>query len=113
MSITDQAHQAGQSSDQAVVKEAVELAPGSWLPGGEPDPLIRRHGLVGRPVSRVDGPLKVQGKATYAAEFELAGMAYAALAFSTVARGRIATIDTSDAEAAPGVILVMTYRNAP
>lgn len=41
------------------------------------------------------------------------GMVYAALRYSTVARGRIATLDTSAAEAAAGVVLVMTYRNTP
>lgn len=41
------------------------------------------------------------------------GMVYAALRYSTIARGRITTLDTSAAEAAAGVVLVMTYRNAP
>ncbi|HEY4028430.1 MAG TPA: xanthine dehydrogenase family protein molybdopterin-binding subunit, partial [Candidatus Dormibacteraeota bacterium] len=49
----------------------------------------------------------------FAAEFPMEGMVYASLAYSTVARGRIATLDTSEAEAAPGVVLVMTHRNAP
>ena len=40
-------------------------------------------------------------------------MTYAALVHSTIARGRIARIDTAAAEAAPGVVLVMTYKNAP
>ena len=41
------------------------------------------------------------------------GMVYAALRYSTIARGRITTLDTSAAEAAAGVVLVMTHRNAP
>ncbi len=99
---------------QAVMKKALALAPDSWIPGGVPDPLIRhKHGLVGSPVSRLDGTFKVSGTAHFAAEFPLDGMAYAALAFSTIARGRIATLDTTAAEASPGVILVMTHRNAP
>ncbi len=103
-----------QDAAQAVMKKAVELAPDSWLPGGTPDPLIRqKHGLVGAPVSRLDGPLKVKGAARFAAEFPLEGMVYAALAHSTVPKGRIATLDVSAAEAAPGVVLVMTHRNAP
>ncbi|WP_423333915.1 xanthine dehydrogenase family protein molybdopterin-binding subunit [Rhizobium wenxiniae] len=94
--------------------KAVAMAPDSWIPGGEPDPLIReRHGHVGRPASRIDGPLKVSGKAPFAAEFPLDGMVYAALAYSTIAKGRITAIETSQAEAAPGVVLVMTYKNAP
>jgi xanthine dehydrogenase YagR molybdenum-binding subunit len=63
-------------------------------------------------VDRIDGPLKVQGAARFAAEIPLDGMLYAALMYSTVARGRIA-LDTSAATAAPGVVLVMTHHNAP
>jgi len=97
-----------------VVKKAVELAPEQWVPGSKPDPLSRRkHGLLGEPVSRLDGPLKVQGKARFAAEFPIHGMVYAALVYSRIAKGRIATLDTRAAEAAPGVVLVMTYKNAP
>ncbi len=114
MSIAGNAKAAAQGAAQAVMKKAIELAPDSWLPGGKPDPIIRsKHGLIGAPISRIDGPLKVQGKAKFAAEFPLEGMLYAALAFSSVPRGRIATLDTSAAEAAPGVALVMTHRNAP
>ena len=114
MNILDDAKDALQGAAQGIMKKAVELAPDSWIPGGDPDPLIRhRHGHVGKPISRLDGPLKVQGKATFAAEFPLEAMTYAALAFSTIARGRIESIDTDAAEAAPGVVLVMTYRNAP
>ncbi|WP_246704041.1 xanthine dehydrogenase family protein molybdopterin-binding subunit [Rhizobium sp. P38BS-XIX] len=94
--------------------KAIAMAPDSWIPGGEPDPLIReRHGHVGQPVSRIDGPLKVTGRAPFAAEFPIEGMVYAALAYGTIAKGRISTLDTTDAEQAPGVVLVMTYRNAP
>ena len=103
-----------QSAVQAVVKKAVELVPDEWLAGGKPDPLIERtHGLIGTSVSRLDGPLKVRGEAPFAAEISMDRMAYAALAYSTVAKGRMTDIDTAAAEAAPGVVLVMTHRNAP
>ena len=99
---------------QAAMKKAVALAPDKWMPGGKPDPLIRRkHGLIGLPTSRLDGPRKVSGAARFAAEFQMDRMLYAALAYSTVARGHITEIDTTNAEAVPGVVLVMTYRNAP
>jgi xanthine dehydrogenase YagR molybdenum-binding subunit len=79
-----------------------------------PDPLARtKHGLIGAQVSRLDGPLKVRGDARFAAEYVMEGMVYAALRYSTVARGRITRLDTNAAEAAAGVVLVMTYRNAP
>ncbi|WP_347302887.1 xanthine dehydrogenase family protein molybdopterin-binding subunit [Croceibacterium sp. TMG7-5b_MA50] len=114
MSILGDAKQVVQGAVSGVMEKAVALAPDSWVPGGQPDPLIRRqHGHIGQPVSRLDGPQKVAGQATFAAEFALEGMCYAALSYSTIARGRIASIDTVAAEAAPGVILVMTHRNAP
>lgn len=94
---------------QNVDQEAIALAP-----EGGPDPLgSHERGLVGAPISRVDGPPKVRGEARFAAEFPMDGMVYAALAYSTVARGRVTTLDTSAAEAAPGVVLVLTHRNAP
>lgn len=99
---------------QTALKKAVKLAPDSWMPGGEPDPLIQsRRGLIGGSTSRLDGPLKVQGKAPFAAEFPLDGMVYAAVMFSTIAKGCIAAIETEAAQSAPGVVLVMTYKNAP
>ncbi len=99
---------------QGLVKKGVQQAPDSWLPGGRPDPLIReKHGHVGRPTSRVDGPQKVAGSARFAAEYAPEGMLYAAVAFSTIARGRMTALDTAAAEAAPGVRVVMTHGNAP
>jgi xanthine dehydrogenase YagR molybdenum-binding subunit len=88
-------------------------APDTWGPAGKPDPLTRRHGLIGAPISRLDGPLKVTGAARFAAEFPKPGLLYAALAYSTIAQGRLTTLDVDAAESAPGVVLVMTYRNAP
>lgn len=103
-----------QETVQAVVKKAVALAPDAWMPGHESDPLMaRKGGLIGAPVSRLDGPVKVQGQARFAAEFAMDGMAYAALVYSTVPKGRIASIDTQAAQAAAGVVLVMTWENAP
>lgn len=114
MSIVQDAKMLAQGAVQGLMAKAVALAPDSWVPGGEPDPLIRhQHGHVGKPVSRIDGPLKVQGVATFAAEFPMEGLVYAALAYSTIAKGRIVEIDTAGAEAAPGVLLVMTHLNAP
>ena len=114
MSIVGQAVQTAKGAVQGVMKKAIELAPDSWIPGGVPDPLIRnQHGHVGKPISRIDGPLKVQGRARFAAEFTPERLAYAAVAFSTIAKGRIATLDVAKAEGAPGVVVVMTYKNAP
>ncbi|UPK30810.1 xanthine dehydrogenase family protein molybdopterin-binding subunit [Bradyrhizobium sp. 195] len=87
--------------------------PGSWLPGGTPDPLIDKRVNLGTQQSRIDGPDKVKGAARFAAEVPMEGLLYAAFVHSTIARGRIAQIDVAAAEAADGVALVMTHRNAP
>ena len=106
------------SAAMNVMGKVIEAAPDKWMPGGTPDPMItHKHGhqgeLIGAPVSRVDGPLKVRGAALFAAEFPVTGMLYAAVAFSTIPKGRMTQLDTAAAEAAPGVRLVMTYKNAP
>ena len=114
MTILDTAKEAAQGLVQGAMSKLVPLAPDSWIPGGVPDPLIaRKHGTIGTSVSRLDGPLKVQGAARFAAEVRLENMAYAALRYATIARGRIAAIDTVAAQTAPGVMLVMTHLNAP
>jgi xanthine dehydrogenase YagR molybdenum-binding subunit len=93
---------------------AVPIASEGWTPNAGPDPVLStKRGLIGAQVSRLDGPLKVRGEARFAAEYVMEGMVYAALRYSTVARGHITTLDTGAAEAAAGVVLVMTYRNAP
>jgi xanthine dehydrogenase YagR molybdenum-binding subunit len=70
--------------------------------------------ILGQPVSRVDGQLKVTGGARYAAEFDAGPeLAYGVVVQSTITRGRIAVIDRTAAEAAPGVLAVLTPSNAP
>jgi hypothetical protein len=69
--------------------------------------------LIGPGVHRVDARLKVTGMARYAAEHSLPGLAYAVVVQSTIARGRVLEIETASARAAPGVLDVITWRNAP
>jgi xanthine dehydrogenase YagR molybdenum-binding subunit len=68
--------------------------------------------LIGQPVDRVDGRLKVTGKAPYSAEFPLKNLAYGVTVQSTIASGRIQSIDTHAAESLSGVIAVITYKNS-
>jgi xanthine dehydrogenase YagR molybdenum-binding subunit len=68
---------------------------------------------IGEPIDRVDGPLKVTGRAQYAAEARDLRPAHARLVLSTIASGSIRRIDTLEAERAPGVLHVMTHENAP
>ena len=83
------------------------------MPDADADPLIEAKGIVGQPLSRVDGPLKVSGTARFTAEVPFENLAYASLALSTIAKGRVTRIDSSEAQRLPGVILVMTHENAP
>ncbi|UOQ52398.1 xanthine dehydrogenase family protein molybdopterin-binding subunit [Hymenobacter cellulosivorans] len=68
---------------------------------------------IGAGMDRVDGHLKVTGGAKYSAEYELPNMTYAVLVGSTVAKGRLTSIDTKAAERAPGVLAVITHFNSP
>lgn len=74
----------------------------------------RKDGLVGQPIDRVEGLLKVTGRATYAAEYQSPDETlYAFVLQAPLPKGRIVSIDARPAERAPGVRLVLTYRNAP
>ncbi|MBS1992406.1 MAG: xanthine dehydrogenase family protein molybdopterin-binding subunit [Cyanobacteria bacterium SZAS LIN-3] len=69
--------------------------------------------LIGKGLDRLDGPLKVTGKARYSAEFPAAKMTYAVGVGSEIASGKIRSINTAEAEGAPGVIAVITHKNRP
>ena len=71
------------------------------------------QGVVGKPLDRVDGPLKVTGGARYAYEMQQQNTLYGFVVEASIGKGRIKSIDTRAAEKAPGVVLVLTYRNAP
>ncbi len=67
---------------------------------------------VGAPADRVDGRDKVTGAARYSAEFPFDGLLYGVTVESKIARGRLAAVDASAAERAPGVVRVFTHENA-
>src|ERR1700756_2022273 len=71
------------------------------------DILFHRMSVIGAPLDRVDGQLKVTGTAKYSAEFEIPNLAYAEIVTSTVARARIVNLETRQAELVPGVIAVL------
>jgi xanthine dehydrogenase YagR molybdenum-binding subunit len=64
--------------------------------------------VSGQPITRVDGPLKVTGKAPYASDNQIPGLVYAALVCSTVAYGGIDRVDTASAQRQPDVLRVLT-----
>src|SRR5437667_9461764 len=70
-------------------------------------------GIVGKPVDRVDGRLKVTGGARYAYEMQQDNVLYGFVVEASIGKGTIRSIDTRAAEKAPGVTLVLTHRNVP
>jgi xanthine dehydrogenase YagR molybdenum-binding subunit len=66
---------------------------------------------IGQPLDRVDGRLKVTGMATYSAEHRVGNLVYAVLVTSTIAKGRIASIDTGAAKKVPSVLAVLTHQD--
>lgn len=70
-----------------------------------------RH--VGQPTDRIDGIAKVTGTAKYTAEFAAPDLLYGCVVNSTIAKGRIETLDTTRARAVPGVVAIITHENRP
>jgi len=68
---------------------------------------------IGTATSRVDGRAKVTGEAKYAGEFNAPGLVYGSVIESTIPKGRIARIDTSEALRIEGVLDVLTHENRP
>ncbi len=73
-----------------------------------------RNGQIGRPMDRVDGVRKVTGRAPYAYEVrEGDAPAYGWIVEASIAKGRIAQLDTTAAQQAPGVLLVLSHHTMP
>jgi len=68
---------------------------------------------IGAPLDRIDGAQKVTGAARYAYEYPVEGVTYVFPVQSTIAKGRVVSIDASAARALPGVIDVLSHENAP
>jgi xanthine dehydrogenase YagR molybdenum-binding subunit len=70
--------------------------------------------VIGQPTSRIDGPLKTTGTAPYAYERHdvVPNQAYGYVVGAAIAKGRIASIDLAKAQAAPGVLAIVTAENA-
>lgn len=68
---------------------------------------------IGQPVSRLEGREKVMGTAKYAGEYDATDLLYGYVVNSSVTKGKIKSIDTSEAEALPGVVDIITHKNRP
>ena len=64
---------------------------------------------IGTATSRIDGRAKVTGEAKYAGEFSASGLDYGSVIESTIAKGRIVRIDTTEALRVEGVLDVLTH----
>ncbi len=69
--------------------------------------------IVGTPIDRVDGRLKVTGQAQYTADMPLEHVAYAVMVTSTIAHGKITSIDTSATGEIHGILKIFTHENSP
>jgi xanthine dehydrogenase YagR molybdenum-binding subunit len=68
--------------------------------------------VVGRATDRIDGPLKTTGTAPYAYEHQTPNPAYGYVIGAAIAKGRIVSMDVSEAKRAPGVLAIVTAENA-
>src|SRR5258707_15786383 len=71
------------------------------------------QGVVGKPLDRVDGPLKVTGGARSAYEMQEQNTLYGFVVEASIGKARVKSIDTRAAEKAPGAVPVLPYRNPP
>ncbi|MGI4972614.1 MAG: xanthine dehydrogenase family protein molybdopterin-binding subunit, partial [Janthinobacterium lividum] len=69
--------------------------------------------VVGKPISRPDGPAKVSGSAKYAAEFNVPNLWYGYVVSSPITKGKITKIDAAEVLAIPGVKHVFSHENVP
>ncbi|MEH2069620.1 MAG: xanthine dehydrogenase family protein molybdopterin-binding subunit [Nostoc sp.] len=69
--------------------------------------------IIGKPVDRVDGKVKVTGQAAYTADVPIENLTYGVIFQSAIASGKIIEIDTSKAAAVPGVVDIITYEQTP
>ena len=66
------------------------------------------QGVIGQPLDRPDGPLKVSGRATYANEHAVENLAHGVLVRATAAKGKVSSVDAATVEAMDGVLAVIT-----
>ncbi|MBI4467467.1 MAG: xanthine dehydrogenase family protein molybdopterin-binding subunit [Acidobacteria bacterium] len=86
--------------------EVPENEPAAW-------PKQAELAVLGKPLPRVDGPDKVSGRAKYTHDVNLSHMLWMKFFRSPYPHARITSLDTSRAEALPGVKRVYTYENTP
>jgi CO/xanthine dehydrogenase Mo-binding subunit len=71
------------------------------------------NNIIGQPITRVDARAKVTGEAKYPGDLTMDGMLHAKILFAGRPHARVLDIDTSAAEAVPGVVAIFTARDVP
>jgi selenium-dependent xanthine dehydrogenase len=92
------------------IVDAIELM-GQARKGHKPD--VCDDGRVGSSLARFQGPDLVLGDRPYVNDMVMEGMLHGAVVLSPHARAKVLRIDTSKAEAVPGVVTVATYKDVP
>jgi CO/xanthine dehydrogenase Mo-binding subunit len=105
MSILHVERQKIEDGQEQYTVEETPMAP-AWAPDAA-------LSVVGKPIPRVEGDLKVTGRAQYAYDVRLSGQLYARVLRSPHPHARIKRIDTSKAEALPGVRAVLSLASGP
>jgi CO/xanthine dehydrogenase Mo-binding subunit len=72
-----------------------------------------KYNVIGKPVPRIDAVSKVTGQAKYPGDLSMPGMLHMKIRFAERPHARILNIDTSKAEAYPGVVAVFTAKDVP
>lgn len=67
--------------------------------------------VIGGETVRVDGPLKVSGRAQYTSDFHFPGLLYAVPVGATIANGKLIELDTAAAAKMPGVVAILHRGN--
>ncbi len=94
------------------IEEAILLAAKVFREGGDV-PKRTLKGIVGENLDRVDAPAKTLGDAKYADDLCFDGMLFGTAKRSDYPRARVLSIDTREAQAAPGVVCVLTAKDIP
>ncbi len=68
---------------------------------------------IGQSFPRIDARGKVTGEAAYSGDLSMKGMLYAKILFAERPHARVLSIETSTAEAAPGVVAIYTAKDVP
>jgi len=75
--------------------------------------MVKDLSVVGKRLPLIDSRARATGTAEYTTDIQLEGMLYGKIIKSPYAHARIVSIDTSKAEALPGVELILTYTDVP